>query len=638
MFGGIFSGPYSRGNVYSSQDTREDRGELSWEPPKHKRGKELEKARTLKSKIKPSVFNFDIQPPEKRIPNKFKKHVDSPFDRRLQYNAVFPKRSFNEDNDNEISDEENESYSESEFTTSSLSEYNVDDCYLDVNILLDASNAQEPEDAVMATLGNQNIIGVIPKDLKRFINLKILDLSENQIHLHDLSPLENLKELNLSDNQLEQINIPKESFIKLENINLSFNSLPYDSICKIFRLPRLRKLDISANDLPFIPYDITFCKNLSHLNLENNYLEDDVLLPLSTLPNLEELNLKENRIGCVPQIGIGEEVFAKLKLLDLSYNFIQYFEDVFSLIEIASLKQINLIGNPLCDRKKDLYVLETELRKEEKNMETRETLRKPSKTELVVQSLRSQPPVMSKEERKLLFSVKTRKANSNNLETPPESITPDLREPETQNTSSTKVEETPKETFFITGTNQEETEEREEEWNDITSVHSSEKNLHTNRNKNSEELGSPPNIRISNTNQNQELSADPHKRSLSSVSFTRPKRRTGSITRLSFKSRNSKASTPIPSSFAPTPDSRSSSIYHNNRNLHTSKSIPTHSSTAMFPFAGEQETPRAFNELLKEHNEPNKLQKEKRINEKQRKEETLRSAYKKLRNTLENTL
>lgn len=132
-----------------------------------------------------------------------------------------------------------------------------------------------------------------------------------------------LKTINFSYNLLKNIDDSLEFTPWLQNLNLSHNRIV--SVNAIKWLPHLKILDLSYNQLNHIPnFHVDTLKRLQILILTNNFIEDisgisrfdglneldlsencildhSALLPLSTLASLRFLNLQGNPLHCHPK-------------------------------------------------------------------------------------------------------------------------------------------------------------------------------------------------------------------------------------------------------------------------------------------------------------------------------------------------
>eukprot|EP00946_MAST-07B_sp_MAST-7B-sp1_P004529 g4529.t1 len=95
---------------------------------------------------------------------------------------------------------------------------------------------------------------------------------------------------------------------------------------------------------------------LEVLCLERNRLErDETLLALSTIPRLRELNIAHNYFRRVPNAvahagvpgGNGPGGFSSLEWLNLAHNYIATEQDIVSLVNLPSLTDVILYGNPM---------------------------------------------------------------------------------------------------------------------------------------------------------------------------------------------------------------------------------------------------------------------------------------------------
>lgn len=118
----------------------------------------------------------------------------------------------------------------------------------------------------------------LPAELKRFKNLKELNLDYNNLSGADLSELAKFEQLEL---------------LNLKNCNL--RKIP----SVVYKLKNLKDLTITLNDLTSLPDSLFEMKNLRSLSIEGKNLKD---LPdaIARLQKLEELDLSVTRIKKFP--------------------------------------------------------------------------------------------------------------------------------------------------------------------------------------------------------------------------------------------------------------------------------------------------------------------------------------------------
>ena len=71
---------------------------------------------------------------------------------------------------------------------------------LDGFLLLYSCRVKLPHEAIRSKLGSMNIVEVTEEDLEYFKNLTYLDISDNQVYMHNLMNLTNLQELDIQYN------------------------------------------------------------------------------------------------------------------------------------------------------------------------------------------------------------------------------------------------------------------------------------------------------------------------------------------------------------------------------------------------------------------------------------------------------
>jgi Leucine-rich repeat (LRR) protein len=239
---------------------------------------------------------------------------------------------------------------------------------LDGFMLLEACGVQDPSDARECVLNDSNIVSAAREDLSYFSHLRFLDLGENGVRLRDLIPLQGLEELHLHCNgitDLDELDEPsgnsRPPFPRLSTLNLSFNRVPASSLAQLGSLGSLERLDLSSNKLKTLPADMSFLSGVTQLALENNkFATPDVILALSTMPSLVEVNLNHNEFSAIPRLSVrdGSGVcFPVLEVIGLASNSLTYFEDVYALTQISTLRRMVLWGNPVERRMKDCEIL-----------------------------------------------------------------------------------------------------------------------------------------------------------------------------------------------------------------------------------------------------------------------------------------
>ena len=163
----------------------------------------------------------------------------------------------------------------------------------------------------------------VPSIVKCMKNLKILDLSNNEISGEITANIfpPKLTMLNLASNKI--------SSFSFEGGARSFYRSLYD-------------LNLNNNELSEFPKMLFMAIGLMSLGLESNRIEKvdrTVRIPVS----LMELNLSRNQIN---EVYSGKSGISKCVFVDLSHNEIEEISDRFFK---GRIKTLNLIGNPIKD-------------------------------------------------------------------------------------------------------------------------------------------------------------------------------------------------------------------------------------------------------------------------------------------------
>lgn len=146
----------------------------------------------------------------------------------------------------------------------------------------------------------------IPEVIDTFVNLQLLDLSENYIESVDYSSfkLSQLRVLDLSNNPgLDMMSIAGigEALPNLESFNISHSSVQFISP-ELANVKSLVELDVSNNSLRYIPDEVGRMKFLKRVDANNNEVVQSVWLEEAW--NLEELDLSGNKGLNLNDVGI----------------------------------------------------------------------------------------------------------------------------------------------------------------------------------------------------------------------------------------------------------------------------------------------------------------------------------------------
>ena len=229
-----------------------------------------------------------------------------------------------------------------------------------------------------------NTIGTIPLEVKHLTNLRILDLSFNDIQVLPPAVLEGLTslvELNADNNALSYL--PSEivkccalrslslCHNKLSNLPLQLNKLPIASLkvrgnllvefsCKLplmtvcdyaenqldalgegcLYLAACHSLCLSGNSLNALPAGVLTWTSLVALNLSHNNLSS-LPVELNSLSQLQELQAQGNQLSHLPSL------FGLYKLEVVNFSFNAFVEIPATLSHWQSLRDLNISHNLL---------------------------------------------------------------------------------------------------------------------------------------------------------------------------------------------------------------------------------------------------------------------------------------------------
>lgn len=210
------------------------------------------------------------------------------------------------------------------------------------NIYADSCSIQiandDIESIVTLNLSNKELTSVSTGDniFKYFINLKELDLSNNNIT--SINPITN------SNIELEKLNISNNNFID--------SSKESSITSKLYKIPSLTELDISNNKLKYLT-NINQLVNLKRLNAYNNEIID--LKGLSDLTTLEYLNLGENYTKNTIENLNALNTLTSLKYFDFSDNKTSNIIDY--VIHMTNLEELVLETNNITNINENIKYL-----------------------------------------------------------------------------------------------------------------------------------------------------------------------------------------------------------------------------------------------------------------------------------------
>ncbi|OON17957.1 leucine Rich repeat-containing domain protein, partial [Opisthorchis viverrini] len=274
----------------------------------------------------------------------------------------------------EIDDEEagkydrNESYAEETLPRESLSKEIISECismpyrlgygFSHAFVKLDCSDRRLSDIEILrgyihlrfVILTNNFITDISP--VSHIGHLIYLKADNNQIERADcLNKLRFLQYLDLSGNKLTTINDLKLPFLQHLKVNENaigtLNSTGYGIPPEQF--PALATLELRSNRLTSFE-GIGALTTLTSLYCAENSLKDTS--GLSKLTGLVRLHARDNRISSLNGITVA---MSSLEYLNLRGNRLSSFRAVKLLSALPSLKVLNLLQNPICD--KDEYRL-----------------------------------------------------------------------------------------------------------------------------------------------------------------------------------------------------------------------------------------------------------------------------------------
>jgi len=230
--------------------------------------------------------------------------------------------------------------------------------YNDLNDF-DNMNCLDGSFSKLTSIEELEINGTELKDvspIEQLTNLKILDISENQIEFlpENMENLQKLEELYLYGNKIDDI-LPLETLTNLSNLALNYNNVK--DILPIKNMSKLARFNASNNNIA----DISVIENLPNLISFAAHINKITILPdnFSDLKKLNYLDLSYNEILELPAMA----GLDSLKTLYLGHNEIS---DMTPLDSLENLEVLSIAGNkitkiPILKNLKSLWDLGLEM-------------------------------------------------------------------------------------------------------------------------------------------------------------------------------------------------------------------------------------------------------------------------------------
>jgi hypothetical protein len=159
---------------------------------------------------------------------------------------------------------------------------------LTVDFMLETASVEKADLIERLVLSGESLTGANMTDLQQFVNLKYLDVGDNNLPMAQLTPLTGLKELHLHCNGIRTLQLSQGMFPELKILGLGYNEICPDSIQELSKITKLEELDLTFNSITDLPRDMTTFRSLRKLSLRKNLIgADHIWLALCTIPNLQ---------------------------------------------------------------------------------------------------------------------------------------------------------------------------------------------------------------------------------------------------------------------------------------------------------------------------------------------------------------
>ncbi|XP_030381826.1 leucine-rich repeat-containing protein 58 [Scaptodrosophila lebanonensis] len=240
-----------------------------------------------------------------------------------------------------------EVYTSDSSDTDSREQKTLDFGRMNLDVVTLEDYLSSPQKALLKSSGdietmllNHNRLAALPKSLRQFGNLKVLDLSSNALTmLPDAICQLPLVTLIAKNNLLTNASLPKSLLTKQPNGGGATGT------------STLKELNLSGNQLTHFPEQVTDLRQLKYLYVGGNKIST-ISKDIWKMQSLHVLSLGGNQIIEVPE-GVG--LLAQLQALVLCDNLIEHLP--MSIARLKNLKSLLLHKNRLKHLPKDIVAL-----------------------------------------------------------------------------------------------------------------------------------------------------------------------------------------------------------------------------------------------------------------------------------------
>lgn len=184
-----------------------------------------------------------------------------------------------------------------------------------------------------------NQIQIIPEEIKKLKDLKVLILSGNRIkNIKSICRIDGILSLKISYSIVSDVDLKTISKLP-ELLVLDISNTLTNYVNPNIEFKKLKRLDIRSNSI----FDVKFLENMENLislDMFDNNIKN--IEPISNLGKLQSLYLKSNQVNDTKSIG----QLVELKFLNIASNQIR---DITSLYQLKNLEYLDISSNQIND-------------------------------------------------------------------------------------------------------------------------------------------------------------------------------------------------------------------------------------------------------------------------------------------------